>query len=233
MALNADKAYLLILIPIIIAAAVFIIKKEIVKGSRYTWVSTVIRIITASFLITVSYTHLYKLEQRFELLNYTGDIWNDNNLEFEVNLYAYTENSLLDGARTINGKEVNENWENLYKKSVPVDISKSTNYDIPEGYLVPTEIYLGNINDTSSMDIYNFEIYTMTSDTIECIYDLGQCNSIREIGITWDNYDGFRNEPLIYNNVTGRYESLKTADIKNNVGACLLYTSKIKKQHQI
>lgn len=51
MALNADKAYLLILIPIIIAAAVFIIKKEIVKGSRYTWVSTVIRIITASFLI--------------------------------------------------------------------------------------------------------------------------------------------------------------------------------------
>ena len=51
MALNADKAYLLILIPIIIAAAVFIIKKGIVKGSRYTWVSTVIRIITASFLI--------------------------------------------------------------------------------------------------------------------------------------------------------------------------------------
>lgn len=176
----------------------------------------------------VSADEAYKLEQRFELLNYTGDIWNDNNLEFEVNLYAYTENSLLDGARTINGKEVNENWENLYKKSVPVDISKSTNYDIPEGYLVPTEIYLGNINDTASMDIYNFEIYTMTSDTIECIYDLGQCNSIREIGITWDNYDGFRNEPLIYNNVTGRYESLKTADIKNNVGAYVSEDGKLR-----
>ena len=78
------------------------------------------------------------------------------------------------------------------------------------------------------MDIYNFEIYTMTSDKIECIYDLGQCNSIREIGITWDNYDGFRNEPLIYNNVTGRYESLKTADIKNNVGAYVSEDGKLR-----
>ena len=34
MALNADKAYLLILIPIIIAAAVFIIKKRNCQGQQ-------------------------------------------------------------------------------------------------------------------------------------------------------------------------------------------------------
>ena len=176
----------------------------------------------------VSADEAYKLEQRFELLNYTGDIWNENSHEFEVNIYAYTENRLLDGVRTINGKEVNENWENLYKKSIPIDISKSTSYDIPEGYLIPTEIYLGGVNETSNTYYYNFEIYTMTSDTIECVYDLSQCNNIKEIGITWDNYDGFRNEPLIYNNVTGSYESLKTADIKNNISAYVSEDGRLK-----
>ena len=50
MEISADKIYLLILIPIIIAAAVFIIKKYM-KGNRYIYTGTVLRILTVTALI--------------------------------------------------------------------------------------------------------------------------------------------------------------------------------------
>ena len=50
MAIDADKIYLLILIPILIAAAVFITKKYL-KGGRYTNTSTVLRLLTVAALI--------------------------------------------------------------------------------------------------------------------------------------------------------------------------------------
>ena len=50
MEISADKIYLLILIPIIIAAAVFVIKKYM-KGNRYIYTGTVLRILTVTALI--------------------------------------------------------------------------------------------------------------------------------------------------------------------------------------
>ena len=68
MEISADKIYLLILIPIIISAAVFVIKKYM-KGNRYIYTGTVLRILTVTALILspVSYTHLdvYKRQYLF------------------------------------------------------------------------------------------------------------------------------------------------------------------------
>lgn len=51
MALNADNAYLLILIPVIIIVSILLIKKKIVKSDRYVRVSTFIRTFTIIALI--------------------------------------------------------------------------------------------------------------------------------------------------------------------------------------
>lgn len=51
MALSADNAYLLILIPLIMIAAIVLVKKRVVKSDRYVNVSTFIRALTITALI--------------------------------------------------------------------------------------------------------------------------------------------------------------------------------------
>lgn len=51
MALNADNAYLLILIPVLIIAAVLLIKRKVIKSDRYVKASTFLRVLTVIVLI--------------------------------------------------------------------------------------------------------------------------------------------------------------------------------------
>lgn len=84
------------------------------------------------FRTGISTTEAYKIEQRFNLFN---SLNNGNSslgeTGFKVNVAAFSEKPIIEDEKTINGKTVNENWENLYTKSFNVDLSKAENFDIP------------------------------------------------------------------------------------------------------
>lgn len=170
----------------------------------------------------VSSTEAYKLEQRYRLFN--SLVYNnsydlrENGLEITV--AAFSEKRLIESDKELNGKTVNENWENLMVKKFETDLSLSDGYDIPFGYIFPDEIYLDGDGQNSGQywDIYYYELYTNSAGNVSCEYDLSESGNISEIAVEWDNYDAFRGEPMVLNCETGEYEKISAADLKGNAG---------------
>lgn len=168
------------------------------------------------FRTGVSSTEAYKLEQRYNLFNNTSGNRGDlRNGDFKVKIAAFTENAIIEGEKTINGKAVNENWENMYLKTF--DISLSDSFDIPFGYIFPDRIYLDDVEQPNNIDIYYYELYTMSASNILCEYDLSDSGLIKEIAFNWENYDAFLNDPQIYRWTDDTWVNISEADLTNNV----------------
>ncbi len=166
----------------------------------------------------VSSTEAYKIEQRFYLFN--DKVYNYNydlrDVGLEVSVAAFSEKRIIDGDKKLNGKQANENWENLYEKSFAIDLESSDNYDIPSGYIFPNKIYLDNQSEQSYWDIYYYELQTMSASNVKCEYNLPVRGSIKEIIVDWENYDAFTSEPQVYNYSTGNWENIKAAKLKDD-----------------
>ncbi len=159
----------------------------------------------------------YKIEQRYSLFNSTVGSRRSTSLnDLNVRVSAFSEKSVVEGEKTINGEAVNENWENLYTKTFDIDISKAENFDIPYGYIFADKVLLDGQDQSSGIDIYYYEVYTMSAGEIVCEYDLPGSENIDSISIEWDNYDAFMNEPQIYNYSNDTWENISEADMQNN-----------------
>ena len=168
------------------------------------------------FRTGISTTEAYKIEQRFNLFN---SLNNGNSslgeTGFKVNVAAFSEKPIIEGEKTINGKTVNENWENLYTKSFNVDLSKAENFDIPYGYIYADRVMLDGQDQSSGIDIYYYEIYTMSASEVVCEYSLPGAKNIDIIDISWENYDAFVNEPQIYDYSSDTWTNISSADLKS------------------
>ena len=163
----------------------------------------------------MSTTEAYKIEQRYRLFtdtqNYSGgDL---RNTDFKVKISAYSENPIITGEKTINGEAVNENWENLYTKTF--DVGMSDNFDIPAGYIFADRVYLDDILQQNNIDIYYYELYTSSANSVGCEYDLPGADRITSMEFSWDNYDAFVSEPQIYRYSDDTWVNISAADLKN------------------
>lgn len=171
------------------------------------------------FRTGMSASEAYKIEQRFNLFNSIRNSGRNLDLtDFKVNVSAFSENHIIDGEKTINGKAINENWENLFVKSFDVDFSKSSGFDIPYGYIFADKVFLDGQEQSSRIDIYYYEIYTMSASEVVCEYDLPNSNNINTIRINWENYDAFVNEPQIYDYNSSTWTNISTADLETRAG---------------
>ncbi len=169
----------------------------------------------------VSATEAYKLEQRYNLFNsmayqYSYDL-RENGID--VSVIAFSEKNLIEGEKKLNGKATNENWENMYVKDFKTDLSKSSSYNIPEGYIFADQIYLNNESEQTYWDINYYQLYTMSSQNVTCEYNLKNCGNVTSIAVNWENYDAFSGDPMVYNYDTGSYEPIATADLNGNASA--------------
>ena len=167
------------------------------------------------FRTGMSTTEAYKIEQRYRLFtdtqNYSGgDL---RNTDFKVKISAYSENPIITGEKTINGEAVNENWENLYTKTF--DVEMSDNFDIPAGYIFADRVYLDDILQQNNIDIYYYELYTGSANSVGCEYDLPGADKITSMEFSWDNYDAFVSEPQIYRYSDDTWVNISAADLKN------------------
>lgn len=180
------------------------------------------------FRTGISTTEAYKIEQRFNLFN---SLNNGNSslgeTGFKVNVAAFSEKPIIEGEKTINGKTVNENWENLYTKSFNVDLSKAENFDIPYGYIYADRIMLDGQDQRSGIDIYYYEIYTMSASEVVCEYSLPGAKNIDTIDISWENYDAFVNEPQIYDYSSDTWTNISSADLKSRSSEIYISRRKI------
>ncbi|MPM36904.1 hypothetical protein SDC9_83508 [bioreactor metagenome] len=169
----------------------------------------------------VSATEAYKIEQRYNLFNSMAyqNSYDLRETGLDVSVVAFSEKSLIEGDKKVNGSTVNENWENMYIKSFKTDLSKSSGYNIPEGYVFADQIYLDDQSEQSSWDINYYQLYTMSAQNVTCEYNLKNCGKVTSIDVNWENYDAFKGDPMVYNNNTNSYESLTTADLKGNASA--------------
>lgn len=169
----------------------------------------------------ISSTEAYKLEQRYNLFNNMVYQYNNDLREVgvDVSVIAFSENSLIEGEKKFNGKTVNENWENMYKKDFKIDLTNSSGYNIPEGYIFANQIYLDNESEQSNWDIMYYQLYTMSSHNVTCEYNLEKCGNVTSIAVNWENYDAFNGDPMVYNFETNSYEPIATADLNGNISA--------------
>lgn len=169
----------------------------------------------------ISATEAYRIEQRYNLFN--SVLFNNNydlrETGLDVSVIAFSEKRLIEGDKKVNGNVVNENWENMYVKNFKTDLTKSSGYFIPEGYIFADQIYLDNLSEQSYWDIYYYELYTMSSESVTCEYNFANCGDITSIDINWENYDAFKGAPMVFNYETNSYEPVETANLKGNTSA--------------
>ena len=67
----------------------------------------------------------------------------------------------------------------------------------------------------SGIDIYYYEIYTMSASEVVCEYSLPGAKNIDTIDISWENYDAFVNEPQIYDYSSDTWTNISSADLKS------------------
>lgn len=189
--------------------------------------------ISMIFRKDISAEEACKLEKRYDLFRnkvlQSDSISQLVNENFNVVVAAFSEKQLIEGDKKINGKVSHEDWQNMYIKDFNIDLSKTVNYDLPLGYILPKDIYLENEGiNSSSFDIYNYQIYTMTSDYLEFRYDLSKFDNLKDIEIEWESYDEVKGETKIFNFSNMKWEELKDADLKNNVNAYISDSKELK-----
>lgn len=169
----------------------------------------------------ISATEAYKLEQRYNLFT-TMAFDNSYDLRetgIDVSVIAFSEKSLIEGEKKVNGNAVNENWENMYVKDFKTDLTKSSSYSIPEGYIFADQIYLDGESEQSNWDISYYQLYTMSAQNVTCEYNLNSCGNVTSIAVNWENYDAFNGEPMVFNYETNSFEPIATADLSGNASA--------------
>ena len=165
------------------------------------------------FRTGMSTTEAYKIEQRYRLFENMNNSSDLRKTEFKVKISAYSENPIIPGGKYINGEAVNENWENLYTKTF--DVEMSDNFDIPAGYIFADRVYLDDILQQNNIDIYYYELYTGSANSVGCEYDLPGADKITSVEFSWDNYDAFVSEPQIYRYSDDTWVNISAADLKN------------------
>jgi len=169
----------------------------------------------------ISATEAYKLEQRYNLFT-TMAFDNSYDLRetgIDVSVIAFSEKSLIEGEKKVNGNAVNENWENMYVKDFKTDLTKSSSYSIPEGYIFADQIYLDGESEQLNWDISYYQLYTMSAQNVTCEYNLNSCGNVTSIAVNWENYDAFNGEPMVFNYETNSFEPIATADLSGNASA--------------
>lgn len=124
---------------------------------------------------------------------------NDEEIALNLRLFAFNNDEIMGGGKYINGREVNEEWNNVFVMEAPVKYSLSEDWEIPAGFIEPLSILDEDGFECGRGSYGGFSEYIYVYPAGEVYADFYVPEFADAFSVSWPVSNMMEGSPMIFN----------------------------------